>query len=128
MATDATKQPDSPPSTPAAVVEDAFQAYLWIDERVAAFPAGARRQLGHRAIDATLDALAAVTEATYTPRGPARTERLVTANRRLAVLRILLRAARERRYLSIAQHEHALRLVDTWGRQVGGWLRAERAR
>jgi hypothetical protein len=57
-----------------------------------------------------------------------RIERLRAVSRSLTVLRILLRGARDRRHLSIAQHEHAMRLVDDWGRQIGGWLRAEQGR
>lgn len=110
------------------MVDDAYQAWLWLDARVASFPVAARRQMGHRLLDAVLDALAATIEATYLPRGRARMERLGDANRRLAVARILLRGSRDRRYLSVDQHEHAMKLVDTWGRQLGGWLRAERER
>ncbi|MBI4705673.1 MAG: four helix bundle protein [Deltaproteobacteria bacterium] len=109
-----------------AVVELGYGAWLWLDERCAAFPAAARRQLGHRILDAALDALADTTEAAVLPRGQAREARLCAANRALTLLRILLRGARDRRYLSVGQHEHAMRLVDDWGRQVGGWLRAER--
>ncbi|MCK6569998.1 four helix bundle protein [Myxococcota bacterium] len=115
-------------ASPAAVVEVGYQAFLWLDERVAGFPRDARRALGHRLTDAALAALAATTEANYMARGPARTERLATANRQLAVARILLRAARDRHHLSVAQHEYGIRLLDGWGRQVGGWLRAEQVR
>jgi|GEM_PF-1236186 len=111
--------------TPASVIEDTYQAWLWLDERASGFPALARRQVGHRALDAILDALTAVTEAAYLPRGAPRARRLADANRSLTVLRILLRGARDRRYLSLGQHEHAMKLVDGIGRQVGGWLRSE---
>lgn len=114
--------------SPASVVEHGYGAWLWLDERIAGFPALARRQLGHRTLDAALDALVGVTEAAYLPRGASRLARLDGVNRSLTVLRILLRGSRERRYLSVGQHEHAMRLIDTWGRQVGGWIRAERAR
>ncbi|MBI4701228.1 MAG: hypothetical protein HY744_08735 [Deltaproteobacteria bacterium] len=33
---------------------------------------------------------------------------------------------RDRRHLSVGQHEHAMRPVDDWGRQVGARLWAER--
>jgi hypothetical protein len=114
------------PPTPAVVVEDAYTAWLWIDERVAAFPVVARRHLGHRALDASLDALLNLTEAAYSSRGGPRVALLLAVNRDLARLRILLRGARDRRYLAVAQHEHAMRLVDGVGRQVGGWLKVER--
>ena len=69
---------------PAAVIEDAYQAWLWTDARVAVFPVLARRQLGHRLLDAILDALAATTEAAYLPRGR-RVERLREASRSLTL-------------------------------------------
>jgi hypothetical protein len=111
-----------------SVVEHAYGTWLWLDERVSAFPAHARRQLGHRLLDATLDALSAVVEASYARPGETRRSLLALAAQRLTLARILLRGARDRRHLSIAQHEHAMRLVDEWGRQVGGWLRAETRR
>ena len=109
----------------ASVVEDAYQAWLWIDARVASFPVAARRQLGHRLLDAILAALTATTDAVYLPRGGERRECLRHVSRRLVLVRLLLRGSRDRRYLGVDQHEHAMRLIDTWGRQVGGWLRAE---
>jgi hypothetical protein len=110
---------------PAPVItESAYKAWLWLDERLAALPALARRSLGHRASTAALDALCALTEATFLPRGPRRLERMHDAQRALTVLRILLRGARDRRYLSVGQHEHAMRLFDDVGRQLGGWVRA----
>ncbi len=123
---ESTVVPTADPRKPlASVVEDAYQAWLWIDARVASFPVSARRQLGHRLLDAVLDAVAATTEAVYLPRGGERRERLRHVSRRLVLVRILLRGARDRRYLGVDQHEHAMRLFDVWGRQVGGWMRAE---
>lgn len=110
------------------LVEHAYGTWLWLDARVAAFPAHARRHVGHRLLDGVLDALTALVEATYAPRGPRRHEALAFANRRLTLVRLLLRGARDRRWLSLAQHEHAMTLVDEWGRQLGGWLRAESSR
>lgn len=113
-------------AAPAAVVEEGYQAWLWLDARVQGFASSARRQVGHRTLDAVLDALTATAEAAYLPRGARRVAELEAANRRLTLVRLLLRGARERRYLSVGQHEHAMRLLDAWGRQLGGWLRAER--
>jgi hypothetical protein len=109
----------------ASVVEDAYQAWLWVDARVAQLPVSARRQLGHRLLDAVLDALTGTAEAVYLPRGRERTSCLQYVSRRLLLVRLLLRGARDRRYLSIDQHEHAMVLIDGWGRQVGGWIRDE---
>ena len=123
-------RPASPPepSLPnAAVVEEAYQFWLWLDARVASFPVLARRQMGHRMLEAALEALVNTTEAVYS-RGHARLDCLHAVNRSLAVARILLRGARDRRYVSLDQHDYALPRIDAWGRQIGGWLRAERAR
>ena len=108
-----------------SVVEHAYASWLWLDERVAAFPVHARRQLGHRLLDATLDSLTALVEASYAKRGPVRHQALVLASRRLTLARLLMRGARDRHHLSISQHEHGMRLIDDWGRQLGSWLRSE---
>ena len=108
-----------------SVVEHAYATWLWLDERVTAFPVHARRHVGHRVLEAVLDALTAVVEASYARPGERRHAELAFAARRLTLARLLLRGARDRRYLSLAQHEHAMRLMDEWGRQVGGWLRSE---
>jgi hypothetical protein len=112
-------------ATPASIVECGYQAWLSVDERVSGFPRDARRALGHRAVDALLDALVATIEAAYLPKGRERISRLEAANRRLSVARILLRGARDRRRLPVPQHDNAMRLLDDWGRQLGGWLRFE---
>jgi hypothetical protein len=120
--------PNLPPATtPATAVEQGYLTFLWIDERIATFPQLARRLLGQRLASAALDALVAITEAVYL-RGSRRIARLEDTNRFLTVCRILLRVCRDRRHLSTDQHEHALRLLDDWGRQIGGLLRAERER
>jgi len=42
-------------------------------------------------------------------------------------LRLLLRGARERRYLSTGQHDHAIEGLGELGRMIGGWLRSSLA-
>jgi hypothetical protein len=78
-------------------------------------------------VEAALDAVEAVTEASYTRAGALRTRRLYDAQRALTRLRLLLRGARDRRHLSLDQHEHAMRLLDDFGRQLGGLLKASEA-
>jgi hypothetical protein len=120
--------PNLPPATtPATAVEQGYQTFLWLDERISSFPQLARRLLGQRLASAALDGLVATTEAVYL-RGSRRITRLEDTNRHLTVARILLRVCRDRRHLSIDQHEHALRLLEDWGCQIGGLLRAERER
>jgi hypothetical protein len=92
-----------------------------------AVPRSGQADAGQRLTNASLDALVATVEAAMTS-GAARIVLLREANRALTVARILLRATRDRRLLSIAQHEHVMQRVDAWGRQLGGWIRSEAAK
>ncbi len=65
---------DESPRPPLTIVDDGYQAWLWLDERVAQFPMLARRMLGQRIVTAALDALVATVEASVI-RGPARARR-----------------------------------------------------
>ncbi len=47
----------------AAAVEAGYGCWIWLDARVGTFPVAARRQMGHRLLDAVLDALTATVEA-----------------------------------------------------------------
>jgi hypothetical protein len=114
------------PTLPVAV-ERAYDLWLWLDARVVDFPAHARHSMGRRTLDAAIDLLEALLAATYAPARSAEAARaLADANRRLALLRLLLRGARERRYVSVAQHEHAAERLAELGRMVGGWARHAR--
>ena len=105
-------------------VERACDIRLWLDARVTDFPTSARHGIGHRILDSAIDLLDAFLRATYAPsRSPEATAALTSANQRLALLRLLLRGARERRYLSIAQHKHAVERLAELGRMTGAWLR-----
>jgi hypothetical protein len=89
--------------------------------KVAAFPRAYRFTLGDRVVTAGLDMLDLLLVARFRPRE--RAAALEDANVRLERLRYLLRLARELQCLSLAEYEHAARLVVPMGRQVGGWLR-----
>jgi len=112
------------PVTPPAAVEQMYALWLWLDQRVHDFATQARHGLGRRIVDTALDALEALTQASYAPRaGPERRIALAAANNKLAFLRLLLRGARDRRFLSIDQHAFATDSLVAVGKAVGGWLR-----
>ena len=70
----------------------------------------------------------ALTVATFAPRhSPMRSDALATANHRIALLRRVLRGARERRLLSVDPHTYAAEQLTVLGRRVGAWSRAESA-
>ncbi|MEZ4298578.1 MAG: four helix bundle protein [Polyangiaceae bacterium] len=103
-------------------VERAYDLWLWLDARVTDFPAHARHGVGHAILGASIDLMTSLLRATYTPReDPRAREALAASNGHLALLRLLLRGARERRYLAIGQHEHAVERLAELGRMVGGW-------
>jgi hypothetical protein len=111
-------------SLPGAVLA-AYDLWIWLDGRLADFPAWARHGAGRRIGDAAIDVIDGLLEATYLPRGdPGRRVALTRANQRLALLRLLLRGARDRRYLSVDQHEHAAVRAVELGQMIGGWLRS----
>jgi hypothetical protein len=111
------------------VVERAYDFWLWLDARVADFPIAARHGMGRRAVDTMMDLLDLYLRATYAPQQSGEAAlALGQANQRLALLRLLLRGARERRYLSIAQHEHAMERLVEIGRMTGAWLRNRAAK
>ena len=110
--------------TPPVAVDRAYELWLWLEGRVQDFPTAQKHQLGRRILDGAIDAMDALLQATYSPRGSAERPRaLHHANHRLALVRLLLRGARERRLLSIDQHEHAAKQVAELGTMVGAWLR-----
>jgi hypothetical protein len=113
-------------SIPVAI-DRAYALWVWLDGRLVDFPAAARPLAGRRVFDAATDLLDALLDATYAPRGDSRRrDALIRANQRLELLRLPLRGARDRRYLSISQHDHAIEQLGELGRMIGGWLRSTR--
>lgn len=106
-------------------VESLWEFWVWLDARVADFPVSARHSLGEPLCTTTIEAMRALVSAGYRPRGSAeQRDALRTANEALALLRLLVRGAHARRYLSSDQHAFATgRLVEV-GRMIGGWLKA----
>ncbi len=112
-----------PTDIPVAV-QRCYTLWVWLDARLVQFPTPARALAGRRICDAATDLLDALLGATYAPRASElRRDALVRANQRLALLRMLLRGARDRRYLAASQHDHAIEQLGELGRMIGGWLR-----
>lgn len=113
--------------TPPIAVDRAYDLWLWLEGRVADFPTVVRHQLGQRILDTVLELMNQLLIATYsTGRSAERLQALNHSNQRIAFLRMLLRGARERRHISIDQHEFAATRVAQLGVMVGAWLRKAR--
>ena len=109
------------------VVERVYQLWLWLDARVMSFPASARASLGAHLLDHVLRVLDHTTRAAWLPRdAPTLPAVLNEANHRVAMARMLLRGAHDRRHLSDAQHAFAAEQLHSIGRQIGAWRAARR--
>jgi four helix bundle protein len=93
-------------------------------ERINGFPRSQRFVLGDRLETSGLDVLSLLVEAAYTRD---KRDLLQRANLELQKLRYLTRLAKDLRLLSGSQYEHAARLTNDVGMQVGGWLKQQRA-
>jgi hypothetical protein len=51
---------------------------------------------------------------------------LDAANLKVEMLRHLVRLAKDLQVLNVSRYEHAARLLDDVGRQIGGWRRSRR--
>jgi hypothetical protein len=105
-------------------VDRAYELWLWLEGRVTDFPTVVRHQLGKRILDTSLDLMNQLLIATYSPgRSPERMKALQSSNQKVAFMRMLLRGARERRHISIDQHEHVAGRVAEIGAMLGAWIR-----
>ena len=107
-----------------AAVESCYQLVLWLIPVLDGLPRRQKFQLGDRLQSTALDVLDLLIEAAYTRERAALLQR---ANLSLEKLRFWVRLAKDLQLIDFKRYEHAARLIDALGRQVGGWLRAERS-
>jgi hypothetical protein len=97
----------------------------WLLDRVDSFPKNQRFIFGQRLTDHAMDILELLVEATYSAR---KSHLLSSANRKIEMLRWLLRLASDRNLLSGRQYEFSCRGLTECGRMVGGWLKQSTGR
>lgn len=97
----------------------------WLLARIDSFPKNQRFIFGQRLADHALDVLELLIDAAYRSR---KAELLATANRKIEMLRWLLRLAHDRNLLSGKQYEFSCRGLTECGRMVGGWLKQASAK
>ncbi len=95
-----------------------YDLVLWLDERVESFPKNQRFGLARRVMDDAHDALEAVTLAL---KGFDQLENVDRADAALALLRVHLRLATDRKLLRQRQLTFAIERIEELGRMVGGW-------
>ena len=108
-----------------AAIEACRDLLKWLVPAVAKFPRSYRFTLGERIERRCYDVLEHLVRATYSPR-PAKAPLLERANLDLEVMRPEVRIALELRVFAAKPFEHAVRLVDAVGRQVGAWRKSLR--
>lgn len=107
------------------VVERTHALISWILPAVARFPRAHRYSLGARIESRAYGLLERLVRAAYLDR-MRKAAALDDANVEVEVLRHEFRIAYSLRLVSAGQVEHATRMLDEVGRQVGGWRRSVR--
>lgn len=97
----------------------------WLLERIDSFPKNQRFVFGTRLADHALDVLETLVEASYSRR---KSELLARVNRKIEVLRWLVRLAKDRKVLTEKQYLFAFKGLAECGRMVGGWLKQSAAK
>ena len=111
--------------SPVSAVQKLYDFMLWMFERLGKYPREHKFTLGECIKERTLEVLELVIDAQYSPD---KVQNLTKANRRIEVLRYLVRASHDLKCLSGTQYEHGIKLLHNAGSEVGGWLKQQRAR
>lgn len=110
---------------PVSAVQKVYDFMVWMFPHLSKYPKEHKFTLGESIKERTLNVLELVIDAQYASE---KAETLTKANRRIEVLRYLLRASCEFKCLSLKQHEHGLKLLYNAGVEVGGWLKQQEAK
>ena len=95
----------------------------WVLDRVDGFPKNQRFVLGTRLADAVVKVLELLGEAAYSERIKKR-ELLDEANRKIEVVRWLVRLCMDRNLISNRQFLFSATALEECGRMVGGWAKS----
>lgn len=106
-------------------MEAQYQLVRWLIPVLDGLPRRQKFQLGDRLQTTAIDVLDTLIEAAYTR---TRVPLLQRANLGLEKLRYWIRLAHDLELLEFRRYEHAVRLIDDVGRQVGAWLRNEKSK
>ena len=98
-----------------------YDLFVWSFQRAEGFPKVLRPTLTQRYSELLLVALEELLELRYTRE---RTALFARLNLTLEKLRVLSRALKDRRALSLTQYEFFNRELNEVGRMVGGWMKA----
>lgn len=97
-----------------------YEFSKWLLARVDDFPKSQRFILGQRLADGVLEIMELLVEATYSSR---KSDTLAKANRKLEVLRWMVRMAHDRKLLTARQFAFSSEQMTECGRMLGGWIK-----
>lgn len=95
----------------------------WLMDKAEKFPKVVRFTFSNRIVNLSLDILEKINYAVY------KKERLVILQEissYIENLRILIRLAKDRQYLSIKQYKFISKEIDEAGKMLGGWIKSEK--
>lgn len=95
----------------------------WLMDKAEKFPKIVRFTFSNRIVNLSLDILEKINYAVY------KKERLVILQEissYIENLRILIRLAKDRQYLSIKQYKFISKEIDEAGKMLGGWIKSEK--
>ncbi|MFO0704578.1 MAG: diversity-generating retroelement protein Avd [Candidatus Andersenbacteria bacterium] len=107
------------------IFKKAYELYKLLYSYRGVIPKADRYTLWQRCEDTTLDVVDHILEASQLGR-TAKLTALEEAARKLNLLRVLVRLAKETTTISAKKYIAAQTLIDEIGRMLGGWLRATR--
>lgn len=94
----------------------------WLMDSVEKYPKVVRFTFSNRIANLTLDILESITFAIYESD---RISILKEISSNIEKLRILIRLAKDRHYISIRQYKYISREIDESGKMLGGWIKSE---
>ena len=109
-------------SEPPVLLSKWYEYTKWVIARVDQFPKNQRFILGQRLVDGVLDIHECLIEGAYS-RGAKKRDQLSTANRKIEVLRWLIRLSHERELLTARQFAFSCEQMSECGRMLGGWIK-----
>ena len=110
---------------PVSAVQKVYDFMVWMFAHVAKYPREHKFALGDTIRERTLNVLELVIDAQYAAE---KVDSLTKANRRIEVLRYLLRASYDLKCLGLKHQEQGLKLLHNAGVEVGGWLKQQKAK
>jgi hypothetical protein len=102
-----------------------YKVLDWIMDTTEKYPKSARFTIATSTVNTSTALLEGIIEAIYTKD---RTHILEKLNLYIEKLRVYMRIAHDRRYISVRQYEYISEELNETGKMIGGWLKREKTK